>query len=149
MHYLTEVCGTDVALKRYRMTISDAKFCHRIFGPLAVVLWICFPNPAVGSEAIDHPGLPSFGLSNSLPSRIGVPTEIRFTVPVDGQTSLVVLDIHGQIVAKLIDGNQSAGSHNILWSAMTMSGTAIPDGVYFVRLQAGDYTDIRKVIVVR
>jgi len=60
-------------------------------------------------------------------------TQISYTVPRQGIVSVRVYDINGRLVATLMDGIASFGSHTVVWNASGISA-----GVYFVRLASGD-----------
>jgi hypothetical protein len=76
-------------------------------------------------------------------------TKIKFTVgyayytfPV--QVTLKVFDVLGNEIAKLVDENSSLGNYKVVFNASTL-----PSGVYFYRLQTGDYVQTRKMIFLK
>lgn len=115
---------------------------------LVLVLFLFFAVYGSTSAETDQ-SLPSFGFANDLPSRVRVGTEIHFVLSSDGPATLVILDVYGRTVAKFVDGTRAAGRHVATWTGLDSSGAEFPDGVYFVRLAAGGYTEIRKVLVIR
>ncbi len=70
--------------------------------------------------------------------------QIRFALPVDGPVSIELFDVTGRRVAVLGEGFRASGPHTISWRR-----GRLPDGVYLVRLQAGDFTTIRKLVLRR
>ena len=101
------------------------------------------------SQPVPTGQLPCFGFDDNFPSRIDAVTRLRYAVPGDDRTVLEVYDINGQRVALLLDATQAAGSHSILWNGRDHNGTPTSSGVYFIRLRSGDYSEIRKIIVIR
>jgi len=76
------------------------------------------------------------------------PTPIAYRIyAVCGKLStmkLKVYNILGQRVATLIDGNQKAGYKTVRWDASSLSS-----GLYFYRLEAGDFVQTRKMVVLK
>ena len=92
----------------------------------------------------------SFGLMQNYPNPFNPVTVIRYSVPV-GQSfltvnpvSLRVYDMLGQIVATLVDGPKAPGEYSAQWDA-----TNAPSGMYFYRLVAGSFSDVRKMIYLK
>lgn len=57
---------------------------------------------------------------------------------------LVVYNTLGQQVAALVDGNQSAGFHEVRFD-----GSALASGIYFYRLQTGNFVETRELLLLR
>jgi hypothetical protein len=88
-----------------------------------------------------------FSLSLPYPNPFNSKTTIRFSVNESvstGKTSLQIFDIHGRLVALLIDGFVHKGTHEIQWDASTQSS-----GIYFIALQAQGYTQTVKSIYLK
>jgi hypothetical protein len=86
-----------------------------------------------------------FKLFNNYPNPFNPSTVIRFSVPKDGFTSLRVLNILGQEVTTLFEGNAKSG--NML--EVTFDAKNRPSGVYFARLQQGDKISIQKMNLIK
>lgn len=104
---------------------------------------------ASGKDGGPEGSLPSFGLESTLAGRIEPGEEICYSVPSDGDAFITVLDIQGRTIAKLVEGAKAAGRNSVQWTGQDSTGAAMLKGVYFVRLESGGYTDIRKVIVIQ
>jgi hypothetical protein len=83
-------------------------------------------------------------LSPSFPNPFNATTSVRFGLPVPGRVDVSVWDMHGRKVATLIEGEYSAGRYETTWSA-----SAVPSGVYLIRMQSGDFTSLRKAILMK
>jgi hypothetical protein len=94
------------------------------------------------SEAQASPG--RFVLSQNHPNPFNPLTTIEFWLPRNDRVTLAVYDVHGQEVEKLVDGMQATGRHTVSWDA---SGKA--SGVYFYRIEAGDWAATRRMILVK
>ena len=62
----------------------------------------------------------------------------------DGQVSMMVYNLVGQVVDVLVDGYMNAGYHHITWNA-----TNVPSGVYIVKINTGMNTSIQKVMLMK
>jgi len=103
---------------------------------------------AIIPTGIRNPGgesLPSkFSLLQNYPNPFNPSTRITYDVPRTSVISLAMYDVLGRLVATLVSGNQLPGRHVVEWDA---SGLA--SGVYFCRLQAGNFMAVKKVLLLR
>lgn len=102
--------------------------------------------PPVTAVAENGPVLPvEFQLHQNRPNPFNPTTTIRFDLPRPAVTSLAVYNVLGQMVAQLADHQfYQAGEHAIKFDATNLSS-----GVYVYELQAGDFTAIRKMMLIR
>jgi hypothetical protein len=85
-----------------------------------------------------------FSLSQNYPNPFNPVTNIKFSVPQPGAVSLIVFDIAGKEVAKLVNQDMNSGTYSFDFNASHLSS-----GVYFYRLSAGSFTDVKKMILVK
>jgi hypothetical protein len=83
-------------------------------------------------------------LVGNYPNPFNPTTSIRYRLPAREYVRLSVYSIHGQQVARLIDGFQDAGEHEVLFNA-----TGLASGVYVYRLQAGDVNSVKSMILIK
>jgi hypothetical protein len=88
-------------------------------------------------------------LHQNTPNPFESRTAVRYHIPNATQLSLRVYDSSGRLVKTLDDGNRPAGSYSVTWDGSDGSGSQAPSGIYFCRLQAGDATATRKMILLR
>jgi len=104
----------------------------------------------VDGDSNKMPG--EFALLQNYPNPFNPSTTISFNLPTRSQVTLKILNVLGQEVATLVDGEVQAGRHQVLWNATQHSS-----GVYFYRLtahgteqtQRSVFTQTRKLILVR
>ena len=60
-----------------------------------------------------------------------------------------VVDVEGRRVSVLVDGVMPPGRHRVGWDGRDAGGRRVPSGLYFLRVEAGDRLETRKVLVVR
>ena len=76
--------------------------------------------------------------------RTGYCIDIRFALPATSNVRLTVFNVIGQEIAVLAEGMHSAGVHTV-----TFDASQLPAGVYFYRLEAGSFSDIRKMLLLK
>ena len=95
-------------------------------------------------------GLPEqFRLDQNYPNPFNPTTEIVFSIPKDLKVNLEVFNIMGQSINTLIDEELNAGEHTIEWDSRNTSGQVVSSGIYFYKLQAGDQTDSKKMMLLK
>jgi flagellar hook assembly protein FlgD len=83
------------------------------------------------------------------PNPFSVQATFRYRIPRRSKASLRVYDSSGRLVKTLEDGNRPVGSYSATWDGRDKSGERLPSGIYFCRLQAGDATATRKMILLK
>ncbi len=84
-----------------------------------------------------------FALKQNYPNPFNPSTNISFSLPEAGKAELTIYNITGQKVAGFV-GDYNAGRHNIEWDA-----TDLASGVYFYKLVAGNFTDTKKMVLLK
>jgi hypothetical protein len=80
------------------------------------------------------------------PNPFASSTELRFTLAEPGAVELTLHDVTGRRVADLSVAELPAGEHGIEWDGRDADGRALPAGVYFARLRAGDRQSTSKIV---
>jgi uncharacterized repeat protein (TIGR01451 family) len=86
----------------------------------------------------------TYGLSQNYPNPFNPATEIIFSLPSASRVKLEVFNVMGQKVTTLVHGQFEAGEHIIQWN-----GSDVASGVYFYRLQADDFVDTKKMMLLK
>ncbi|MEQ9308464.1 MAG: T9SS type A sorting domain-containing protein [Balneolaceae bacterium] len=93
----------------------------------------------------DEPETPEeFSLSQNYPNPFNPTTNIPFTLSEASRVEISVYSILGQKVATIVNGLYPVGSHNIQWDARNLAS-----GVYIYRMQAGGFTQTKKMILLK
>jgi len=93
----------------------------------------------------------SSGLAQNSPNPFNPSTTISFTVA-EGpavHVSLKVYDLRGNLVRTLVNEVRDAGTYNVFWDGTNESGRNVSSGVYFYRMQAGDFNQTRKMVLLK
>lgn len=86
----------------------------------------------------------SFKLNKAYPNPFNPVTNISFALPVGSNVTLEVYDINGRIIKILSDEVLNQGYHSLVWNAANNSS-----GVYFIRMHAGEFSSIQKLMLVK
>jgi hypothetical protein len=83
-------------------------------------------------------------LEQNYPNPFNPSTKIRFSLPKSGYVTLKVYDVLGREVETLVQGERAAGSYSVEWTPNNLAS-----GVYLYRIQAGAYTETKKLMLLR
>lgn len=107
---------------------------------------------AYGGQAIptdireEHPpSLPiACDLLQNYPNPFNASTTLSYMLPQSGSVTISIYNLLGQRVATIFEGDQQAGQHTITWDA-----TDFPSGIYFARLEVGEYSKSIKMVLLK
>jgi hypothetical protein len=104
-------------------------------------------NITLGPSAVDDrpTGVPaSFALRQNYPNPFNPTTAIQFSLPASVTVKLEVYNMIGQKVATLVNDKLAAGSHTFTWNAQDT-----PSGIYFYKLEAENFSQTRKMVLMK
>jgi len=99
----------------------------------------------VSGEAVPE----QFELGQNYPNPFNPITTIEFGLPKEGEVSLKIFNIRGQLVRTILDEYREAGYHRLQWDGTNGQGEKISSGVYFYRLKFDGMTATRKMIMLK
>jgi hypothetical protein len=85
----------------------------------------------------------------NFPNPFNPATTIRFGLETASWVSLMIFDIRGELVRVLVEARLEAGHYERPWDGKDSGGTPVATGVYFYRLEAGDFVAMQKMVLVR
>ncbi len=105
-----------------------------------------------GSTNIDDfvkeiPG--GFSLAQNFPNPFNPETTIRFNIPKTSQVIVIIFNNLGQEIRRLVDKQYEAGQHKIVWDGRDNSGKAMASNMYIYQIQAGEFVDMKKMMLIR
>lgn len=107
-------------------------------------------NPATDVREISDVPLPlTPSLSQNFPNPFNPTTTIHFQIPKAAQTNIAVYNLLGQKVRELVNQDLAAGTYSTDWDGRDQSGQPVASGVYFYRLNAGEFTESRKMTLLK
>ncbi len=101
-------------------------------------------GPPIGIKPISSELPDKFTLSQNYPNPFNPITEINYSIPKDVKVTIKIYDILGREVKILVDEFKPAGYYNVTFDASDLSS-----GVYFYKIEAGDFTNIKKMAVIK
>ena len=89
-----------------------------------------------------------------LPNPFNPETWIPFQLSQDSQVAITIYDVQGQPIRQLELGQMAAGRYiradqAAYWDGKTEAGEAVASGTYFYQLQAGDYIETKKMVILK
>ncbi|MBN2586900.1 MAG: T9SS type A sorting domain-containing protein, partial [Candidatus Fermentibacteraceae bacterium] len=93
--------------------------------------------------------IPEYSISPTSPNPCHNSVTINFSLLEQGPTEVTVFDISGRTVRRLVDCVVMEGVHDVIWDLKDDSNERVPSGLYFVRIQSGDWTGTTRLIVAR
>jgi subtilisin-like proprotein convertase family protein len=106
-------------------------------------LQIAYDNP-IGIKLISSETVKEFALFQNFPNPFNPFTKIKYQIKNSNFVSLKVYDILGKEITTLINEKQSPGKYEV-----SFGGSNFPSGIYFYKLEAGDFTDVKRMVLVK
>ncbi len=95
-------------------------------------------------------GLPeTFALHGNYPNPFNPSTIIRYDLPRNMSVKLVIYNTLGEKIRTLVDGTETAGFKYVLWDGTNEIGAHVASGVYLYRLEAGNFTGVRSLTLMK
>ncbi len=91
----------------------------------------------------------NYALYQNFPNPFNPETSIRFDLPRNEYVSVTIYNAISQEIRSLANRNYTAGSHSVLWDGRDSAGNPVPSGIYFYRIQAGSFSQIMKMVLLR
>lgn len=91
----------------------------------------------------------NFSLSQNYPNPFNPTTTIEFSLPTASKTKIEVYNILGKLVSVPFDGMAGAGENSIVWDGTNSHGQKVSSGIYFYRLTADEYTETKKMTLLK
>lgn len=90
-----------------------------------------------------------FILNQNYPNPFNPQTTINYTIEKAGKVDLTVYNVQGQNVRTLVDNNQEAGRHSVIWNGQNDSGISMPSGIYYYQIKTSQNTKTMKMLLIK
>ena len=108
--------------------------------------WINAGSPTL--SFINKQSIPNvYVLDQNHPNPFNPTTTLRYDLPEDVMVNITIYDMMGRQVKTLINGKQSAGYKSLQWNATNNLGQSVSAGLYLYMIQAGEFRQIRKMVL--
>jgi flagellar hook assembly protein FlgD len=88
-------------------------------------------------------------LAQNFPNPFNPSTTIKFDLKDKGFVSLKVYNVAGQLVRTLVNGERDANSYTVTWDGKNDRGGAVASGIYFYKMETKDFSQTKKMVMLR
>jgi flagellar hook assembly protein FlgD len=88
-----------------------------------------------------------FILAQNEPNPFNHETTIRYNLSQASPVTLKIFDMTGRVVVTLVNETKAAGYNSVKWNGKDAQGKFVVNGIYFYRIQAGDFTAAKKMVL--
>ena len=93
---------------------------------------------------VDVRSLNDYALEQNFPNPFNPSTQIKYSVPQSSQVQIIVFDVLGNELETLVNEEKPVGTYELNWNAVNL-----PSGIYFYQLQAGDFVQTKKMLLLK
>ena len=90
-----------------------------------------------------------FILQNNFPNPFNPSTSITYSIPINSSVSLKVYSLLGKEILTLVNEVKTRGEYSVQWDAKNSLGNKVPSGIYFYKLVTRDFTQTKKMILLK
>ncbi len=101
-------------------------------------------NPLTGTENSNTTAPGEYSLEQNFPNPFNPTTNIKFSVAKAGFVKIVVFDVLGREVQTLVNNKLAEGSYEV-----NFDGSSLYSGIYFYKITSGDYSQVRKMVLIK
>lgn len=144
-----------VQIEAYRVGLRDTEANRRFYAQVITEVMDDYFREHYGRNGLITDVVPekfnpeSIYLDQNYPNPFNPTTTISYDLPEQSGVNLTVYDVTGREVVALQDHEQPAGHYEVQWNGVDQSGNPINTGIYFARLQAGDYSKTIKMLYLK
>ena len=103
-----------------------------------------------GVLASDEKATPmGYKLFKNYPNPFNASTTLHYALPDGSVINIIIYDINGRVVRRMINNYQTAGYKTISWNATNDEGKPVSAGVYFYSIQAGGFMQTKKMVLLK
>lgn len=148
--------GTEMSFQSYMLSGTFGQFTvytPELTSPGYKAV-IGFWHPPYATGVYEESTLPvEYAFRNCLyqnkPNPVSAATAITYAIARKGYVFLGVFNVLGQRVVTLVDELQEPGDYEVIWNLSSVGQSHLPNGIYFYRIQTQEYTEVKKMVIVR
>jgi hypothetical protein len=118
------------------------------FRGTTAALGLSFAKASEASSA-DEALHESFELKQNYPNPFNPATTIAFSLPQESDVSIKIYDVTGSLVRTMVNDNRVAGEYSVVWNGQNDKGVRVSSGVYIYRIEAGNFMQTRRMVVLK
>jgi hypothetical protein len=152
--FLVHVYGDDPETEIREGAVEGDELTVTVNGnrviPGGEILWRFRGSQQVRFILTDQPEVPAqFTLEQNFPNPFNPSTTIRYQLPESGKVTIIVYNMMGQEIRRLVDEEALAGYYNVVWDGRDEFGRVAGSGLYLVRMQAKSFSHTRKILFLK
>jgi hypothetical protein len=102
------------------------------------------------ATAVTDDGVPTkFALHEAVPNPFNPQTTLSFSLPTASHVRLTVYDVSGRLVTTLLDEDRGPGRYEVTWDGRDTGQRQVASGVYFYSIEAGSFTETKRMVLVK
>jgi flagellar hook assembly protein FlgD len=106
-----------------------------------------FNYSAIVEVTIGTPAV--FTLEQNYPNPFNPSTTIKFSTPEESSVKISIYNLLAEEIAVLINESLKAGYHQVEWRGVDKNNKILPTGVYFYRIEAKDFVEVKKMMLIK
>jgi hypothetical protein len=107
------------------------------------------PTPDLGTIDTVKSSPSDYALRQNYPNPFNSSTTIRFELPVESNVKVRIFNLLGEEIVTLVDAKEQAGVHEVRWNGAGSAGVVCSSGIYFVRIEAGGFVDVKRMVLLK
>ena len=131
---------------------ASHEYAPQPYGNFTGYVWVYGGNAQLADTTVDNDdpveAEPPWVMS-VYPNPFNPSTTIAFSIPETTQTRVSIYNSKGQRVIDLLDADLPQGDHSLVWDGRDTNNRDVASGIYFIKLEAGGKTSIRKAMLVK
>jgi hypothetical protein len=132
----------------YQLIKNDRSLgLHNPFFVVSVLL--ASINYPIGIKPISNEIPNRFELAQNYPNPFNPTTTIKFSIAKTGNVSIKIYDMTGRLVKTIINQNMTPGKYDVKWTSTNDNNQFVASGVYFYRIETSEFTDTKKMVLVK
>jgi predicted CXXCH cytochrome family protein len=106
-------------------------------------------NALVGIIPVSSEVPVRYDLTQNYPNPFNPVTKFKFSIPKAGNVKIIIYDITGREIIQLVNSQLTPATYLVDWNSTNSAGNQVSSGVYFYRIVAGDFVNVKKMVLVR
>ena len=99
---------------------------------------------------VDNDGLPtSYVIHQNYPNPFNPVTTLRYDLPEDALVNITIYDMMGRVVKTMVNSQENAGFKSVRWNATNDNGAPVSAGLYLYTIQAGEFRQTKKMVLLK
>ena len=91
----------------------------------------------------------TYNLYNAYPNPFNPITTLRYDLPEDVLVNITIYDMMGRVVKTMVNSQQNAGFKSVQWNATNDKGSPVSAGLYLYTIQAGEFRQTKKMVLLK